>query len=274
MPSPGISFDGLSNYNNIDAYGVVIIPPDMIGDVGPNHYVQAVNALVRVYDKSGDPLTPPFKMSELFGPLNTPCSVRNDGEATVLYDQLADRWLLSQYCTLFPPFRQMIAISKTGDPTGAYFVYEFVMPNVRLNDVAKFGVWPDGYYMSTDEFIGSDFAGSGMFAFDRNKMLAGDPTVMEPVCSRKFSSVADWRRRSRAFGIPPPPTPPRKGEGGHRGARIVLFADALCGCHRKGAGQRLRRVVSGCRRVLLGWGYGGGGCCECRGSASPARGSH
>ena len=165
MPAPGVSFDGLSNYDNIDAYGAVIIPPDMIGDVGPNHYVQAVNALVRIFDKSGNAVTPPFKMSELFAPLGTPCSSRNDGEAIVIYDPLADRWLLSQYCTLFPPFRQMIAVSKTGDPAGAYYLYEFVMPNVRLNDVAKFGVWPDGYYMSTDEFFGSDFVGNGNVRF-------------------------------------------------------------------------------------------------------------
>ncbi len=54
MPPPIVSFDGLSNYDNIDAYGLVIIPPDMTGDVGPDHYVQAVNALVRIFDKSGN----------------------------------------------------------------------------------------------------------------------------------------------------------------------------------------------------------------------------
>src|SRR5437588_4546223 len=159
MPPVSLSFDGLSNFDNIAAFGAVIIPPDMIGDVGPDHYVQAVKALVRVFDKNGNPLTAPFKMSQLFAPLGTPCSARDDGEPVVLYDPLADRWLLSQYCTNMPPFRQMIAISKTGDPTGAYFLYEFVMPSVRLNDFPKFGVWPDAYYMSTDEFSGSDYAG-------------------------------------------------------------------------------------------------------------------
>ena len=193
MPAPGVSFDGLSNYDNIAAYSAEIIPPDMIGDVGPNHYVQAVNALVRIFDKGGNAMTPPFRMSELFAPLGTPCSSHNDGEAIVIYDPLADRWLLSQYCTLFPPFRQMIAVSRTGDPAGAYYLYEFVMPNVRLNDVAKFGVWPDGYYMSTDEFIGSDFAGAGMFAFDRNKMLVGDPTARYVYFSRPSATAAAFR---------------------------------------------------------------------------------
>ncbi|MEO7539288.1 MAG: carboxypeptidase regulatory-like domain-containing protein [Pyrinomonadaceae bacterium] len=207
MPPPAISFNGLSNYDNIDAYNAVIIPPDMIGDIGPNHYVQAVNALVRVFDKSGNALTPPFKMSQLFAPLGTPCSQRNDGEPVVLYDPLADRWMVSQYCNNFPPFRQMIAISKTGDPTGGYFVYEYVMPGIKLNDVAKFGVWPDGYYMSTEEFTGADFSGTGMFAFDRSKMLAGDPTAAYIYFSRPSPGTARLGNLLPADldGIRPPP---------------------------------------------------------------------
>jgi uncharacterized repeat protein (TIGR01451 family) len=206
MPTPSLSFDGLTNFDNIDAYGLVIIPPDITGDVGPEHYFQAVNSVARVFDKSGSPLTPPFKLPQIFGPLGTPCSTRFDGDPIILYDPLADRWMLSQYCTAFPPFRQLIAISRTGDPTGAYFLYEFVMPNVRLNDFPKLGVWPDGYYMSTEEYLGSDFTGTGMFAFDRNKMLAGDPTASYIYFSRASNSA---ERRNNMLpsdldGIRPP----------------------------------------------------------------------
>lgn len=177
MPPPVRSFEGLSSADNASAYGFRVVPPDPVGDVGFGHYVQAVNLLVRVYDKTGTPLTPPFKMSSLFAPLGTPCSTRDDGDPMILFDPLANRWLISQFCTQAPPFRQMIAVSKTGDPTGEYYLYEFVMPNVRLNDYPKIGVWPDAYYMSSDEFLGSDYAGSGAFAFDRSRMLAGDPAA-------------------------------------------------------------------------------------------------
>jgi hypothetical protein len=175
MPPVSLTFDGLSNFDNIALYNLLIIPPDMIGDVGPNHYVQAVNAALRIYDKSGKALAPPFKLSDIFAPLGTVCSQRIDGEPNVLYDPLADRWLISQYCNAFPPFRQMVAVSESGDPTGRYYLFEFVMPNVKLNDLAKFGVWPDAFYMSTEEYLGSDYAGVGAFAFDRAKMLRGDP---------------------------------------------------------------------------------------------------
>ena len=207
MPPATLSFDGLSNFDNIAAYNLVILPPDMNGDVGPNHYVQAVNSLVRVFDKSGSPLIDPLKLSQLFEPLGTACSTRNDGLPTVLYDPLADRWLISQYCYNVPPFRQMIAVSQTGDPTGAYYIYEFVMPNVKINDFSKFGMWPDAYYMSTEEFLGSDYAGAGLFAFDRAKLLAGRPDAGYVYFNRPSDSV-DRRRNllpSDLDGLRPPP---------------------------------------------------------------------
>jgi hypothetical protein len=177
MPAPSLTFEGLSSNDTAAAFGFRAIPPDTTGDVGLNHYVQATNLLLRVFDKNGAPLTPPFKLSQIYAPLNTPCAARDDGDPIVLYDPLADRWLLSSFCTFQPPFRQMIAVSQTGDPTGAYYVYEFVMPNFKLNDYSKFGVWRDAYFMTTDQFVGQDYAGTGAFAFDKEKMLRGEPSA-------------------------------------------------------------------------------------------------
>ena len=204
MPTPTLSFDGLANIDNANAYGLLIMPPDMNGDVGPEHYVQVVNSLLRVYSKNGTPITPPVKLSDIFAPLGTPCSARNDGLPNVLYDPLADRWLVSQVCSLAPPFRQMVAVSKTPDPAGQYYLYEFVMPNVKINDFPKFGVWVDAYYMTTDEFLGSDYVGNGMFAFDRTRMLSGDPSASyiyfnRPVTDRGIGAASS--RRS-ADGVP------------------------------------------------------------------------
>ncbi|MBA4182632.1 MAG: hypothetical protein H0X49_01285, partial [Acidobacteria bacterium] len=85
MPATSLSFDGLSNNDNAAAYGFRAVPPDTNGDVGPNHYVQSVNILTRVFDKSGNALTPPFKLSSIFSVLGTTCSQRNDGDPIVLY---------------------------------------------------------------------------------------------------------------------------------------------------------------------------------------------
>jgi hypothetical protein len=173
MPAPLITFEGVDNIDGV-------LPPDVNGDVGPDHYVCMVNMHFCVYDKTtGDPLIPPMLMSELFADAGfpAPASTMDDGDPIVLYDHLADRWFLSQFIVSVTPCHEVIAISQTGDPTGAWYLYDFEMPNDKMNDYPKFGVWPDGYYMTDNQFAGNSWGGAGVFAFERDKMLAGDPSA-------------------------------------------------------------------------------------------------
>jgi len=176
IPLPMLSFDGLSSTDDQNAIGGRLSPPDTNGDVGPNHYVQIVNVLARVYGKDGTPLTAPFRLSSLFHALGGICSTTDSGDPIVLYDPLADRWLLSEFAfnSTNPPYHQCVAVSTTPDPTGAYYLYDFVMPGNNFNDYPHFGVWADGYYMTDNQFLDfTTFDGAGAFAFDRTKMLAG-----------------------------------------------------------------------------------------------------
>ena len=176
---PTVNFEGQSIADTI-AVGQGFLPPDTNGDVGPAHYVQTVNVTFRIWDKAGNPLTPVASLNTLFGPIGGACGSSEDGDPIVVYDQLADRWLISQFCTVANPNNhQLIAISKNGDPTGAYYLYDFMMPNNKFNDYPHFGMWPDGYYMTDNQFnqAGTAFLQGGVFAFDRAKMLVGDPTA-------------------------------------------------------------------------------------------------
>lgn len=179
-PAPTTAFEGISNADNVTIYGPPpVLPPDTIGDVGRNHYVQAVNVLLEIFDKSGATLWGPVPIKTLFSGFTDPCQSSEDGDPVVLYDHLADRWLISQLGAAFtgPPFHQCIAISQTDDPIGAYYRYDFQMPDDKFNDYPKFGVWPDAYYMSDNQFnsAGTSFLGVGVFAFERDKMLTGAP---------------------------------------------------------------------------------------------------
>jgi hypothetical protein len=173
LPTPSLTFEGIGVQSSA--------PPDTNADVGPNDVVETVNTLVRVFDKNGVPRGPAFKQSSLFAGLNTLAGLVDDGDPIVLYDRIANRWLISQFAFTAqntPPYHEAIAISKTGDPTGAYYLYDFVLPGNEFPDYPKFGVWPDGYYMTTNQFLlGGGFDGGGAYAFDRNKMLVGDPTA-------------------------------------------------------------------------------------------------
>ena len=77
-----------------------------------------------------------------------------------------------------PPYHQPIAVSKTGDPTGEYWAYDFITPGNDFPDYGKIGAWSDGYYFTDRQFTnGVTYNGFGCFAFDRAKMLVGDSTA-------------------------------------------------------------------------------------------------
>ncbi len=171
MPAPLITFDGVSNLDGVH-------PPDPNGDVGPDHYICMVNMHFCIYDKvTGTNLIAPMLMSELFAAAGfpAPASTSDDGDPVVLYDHLADRWFISQFIVSVSPCHEVIGVSQTGDPLGAWNLYDFEMPNTKMNDYPKFGVWPDGYYMTDNQFAGNSWGGAGVFVFERDKMLAGDP---------------------------------------------------------------------------------------------------
>jgi hypothetical protein len=177
VPGTLVNFDGI---NNVDG----VLPPDTVGDVGPNHYVQAVNLSFAIYDKSGALLYGPAAISTLWGGFGGACQNSNNGDPVVLYDHLADRWFISQFALPslpFGPFYQCIAVSQTGDPLGGWHRYQFLYSNTKLNDYPKFGVWHDGYYMSVNQFsqgFSLPWAGQGVAVFERDRMLNGQTARM------------------------------------------------------------------------------------------------
>jgi hypothetical protein len=184
MPTPDVTFNGNVQADNTAAGVPNVAPPDTIGDVGPNHYVQSVNLVTSIYNKTtGARVAGPVATSSFWSglPSGSPCR-RNDGDPTVAYDQLADRWVITQFglpTGFTTPTYQCVAVSQTNDPAGAYYAYQYLYPNSVINDYPKFGVWRDGYYMTTNEFTngGAAFAGAGMLAFDRDRMLQGIPSA-------------------------------------------------------------------------------------------------
>jgi hypothetical protein len=185
-PAPIRTFEGQSSVDSGGSpAGCICTPPDTNGAVGPTQYVQTVNQVMTVYDKAGTRLSGPTKLNSFFQtlPANSRCRADNDGDPVVVYDQLADRWLVSQFAVgggNGPTSSECIAISKTPDATGEYYIYDFSLGGF-FEDYPHFGLWPDAYYMSTHEFTflnqtpAGAFQGSAAWAFERDKMLAGQP---------------------------------------------------------------------------------------------------
>ncbi len=153
-------------------------PPDPVGDVGPNHYVQMINSQFQVFNKDGTTATGGAARN-----INTiwtsnavndnGCDTQNAGDPIVLYDQNVDRWMLSQFTSPnTAPFDMCIAYSQTPDPTGVYNTYSFRL--TASHDYMKYGIWPDGLYMSTYE------GGSlGAYVFDSAAMISGSPATFQ-----------------------------------------------------------------------------------------------
>jgi hypothetical protein len=166
---PFVSFDAYSNSCGCS-------PPDPNGAVGPNHFVVMGNLHFQIFNRSGVSLFGPAANNTLWSGFGGGCQTRNDGDPVVLYDRLADRWLLTQF-TAAAPYLECIALSTTPDPLGSYYRWSIATGNgSNFPDYPKAGIWPDAYYFSTREFAGgTTFVGVGAYAFNRAQALAGNP---------------------------------------------------------------------------------------------------
>ncbi len=142
-------------------------PPDPVGDVGLDYYIQGINsgggARITIYDKNTQALAGgPFNLDTL----GAGACANGLGDPIVLFDSLANRWMLSEFSAVGNVL--CIYISQTSSPFGGWFNYAFTTP--FFPDYPKYGVWPDAYYLTTNEA-----SGPANYAFERNQMLAGLP---------------------------------------------------------------------------------------------------
>ena len=105
------------------------VPPDPVGDVGSQHYIQMVNhpdgSEVTVYDKTGTVQAGPFVLDSLWAAGGECANGR--GDPIVLYDAAADRWLLSEMTQLNAvPVGLCVYVSRTPNPvTGGWFNHAY-----------------------------------------------------------------------------------------------------------------------------------------------------
>jgi len=171
----------MQNFNGMQFPGVACncAPPDTNGEVGATQYVQMVNEGFQVFNKTtGASLLGPSGISTIWTGFGGVCEFNGSGDPVVMYDQLADRWIITQFAGVSVPTDECVAVSTTGDATGSYHRYDFHLGS-NFFDYPHLSVWPDGYYMSMNVFnsTGTSFLGPQPFVFDRAKMLSGLPAT-------------------------------------------------------------------------------------------------
>ncbi len=99
-PPTKLIFEGIGlgtvGVPSAQSFSVEADPADPQGDVGPNHYLQIVNSSIAVFSKTGTLLLGPLPTHTVFAGLGGACGGRSGYDGIVLYDPLADRWLISQ----------------------------------------------------------------------------------------------------------------------------------------------------------------------------------
>src|SRR4029079_4596662 len=171
MPGTGLNFDG------IPFPGVTCncAPPDTNGEVGATQYVQIVNEGYQVFNKTtGASVLGPVSITTIWSGFGGVCQFNGDGDPVVVYDQLAKRWVVSQFAGAGTPTDECVAVSTTSDATGSYNRYDFHL-GTNFFDYPKLSVWPDAYYLAENVFnaSGTSYLGPQPFALDRSAMLAG-----------------------------------------------------------------------------------------------------
>ena len=175
-----------------------MFPPDPSGDVGGGFYVQAINgsggSSYIIYNTiDGTVAAGPFTLEGLGS--GGACASGN-GDPIIVFDQLASRWLLSEFSS--SGNNLCVYISATSNPvTTTWARYAFVPPG--FPDYPKYGVWPDAYYVGANQ-------NNAVYALDRTKMLAGLPATFQRFGVPGLAELGfEMLPPASVNGIDPPP---------------------------------------------------------------------
>ena len=202
-PSTGFNFDGVPTTG--------ATPSDSNGTVGYDgtiaQYVETVNTRYEVWNLNHATNTAtvaagPTSINTLWSGFGGACQTQNSGDPIVLYDKVANRWLISQF-TSSSPYFQCVAVSTTSNATGSYARWAFAVPSPYFGDYPHIATWTDAYYMMAHAFSGSTYGGAFFAAMDRAKMLAGNAgatwqVILDPSEGGHMPADLD--------GFAPPPT--------------------------------------------------------------------
>jgi hypothetical protein len=175
--SIGLNLLGVGN--GFPGYTVPDAPSDVNLAVGDTQVLQWVNVSYAVFDKNtGAIIQGPILGNSLWSGFGGLCQSDNSGDIIAQWDKIAHRWVLTQN-TFQSGYMTCVAISTTPDATGSYYRFAFSQPG--FPDYPKWGIWPDAYYQSQNNFgpSGALFVGAYACAYERAKMLVGDSTAKQ-----------------------------------------------------------------------------------------------
>lgn len=165
------------NYNWAGIGNTNVSPADPCVDVGPNHVIQMVNggsgSYFKIWNKTGTVLVNNTYLDNYMG-FNG-----GAGDPIVLYDELANRWLMSEFAASGNVLH--VAISTSADPLGSWYTYTFNATN--FPDYPKYSIWNNAYLVTTNE------NNPAVYALNRTQMLSGTSGTAQRFTIPSFGTI-------------------------------------------------------------------------------------
>lgn len=168
------NFSGLSQ-NDTCAMGRCFRPPDTMGAMGNNTYLEAINGGVAVYNRNGTLAAPIQSDTTFWANAGSPFAASASGDSRVLFDPTSQRWFVSAFTGDPTGNKILLAVSQTADPLGPWKSTSFVGDRTGFADYPTLGVDSKGVYIGTHDF-GSSFSTS-LFSIPKADLLGATPTL-------------------------------------------------------------------------------------------------
>jgi len=229
--SPSVAFQGLSTVDSANANGFVVTPPDQGLCAGHGFVMEVINLALVVFNQSGARLTVPESVNSFYG-LDPNTTVLSDPRC--YYDAPTQRWFISMtdvYNSVTTRSDQVLGVSQTSDPRGAYYIYSIDVTDDGLGgtpsnptcpcfgDQPLLGADTNGVYISTNEFslFASGFNGAQIYAVSKSELESGGPATVVHFFNLPLAEGI-------AYSVQPATSPDLSEE---EGSGVEYFASAL-----------------------------------------------
>ena len=189
----GVNFTG-------DAYGVVsqALPPDSNGEIGPGRYVEFINGVVSVYNRTNGLRMQRKSDLKFWADAGLNVSAVAVSDPRVIYDPTVQRWFATQVD--FDPNAAdpsatandfLLAVSTTSSPTDPWKAFSIPSDPDQgfFADFPTLGLDGDAVYISGDFYSeGETPEGPGLLSIPKADLIAATPTI----ANRTWYGVMDY----------------------------------------------------------------------------------
>jgi hypothetical protein len=227
------SWEGLNEADNDRTAGFSLEPPDQGLCAGNGYVFEAINDVVRVYNRGGTPRTPVISLNAFFGyPEGFDPDTNQFGpeltDPSCLYDAATGRFYVAELTLETDPatgnFTLVnhvdIAVSKTSNPTGGWNFYSIPTTDTGgangplhtdcpcIGDFPHIGADSHGFFVTTNEYpwsgpglYGNNFNGAQIYAM--SKTALADGAALVPVVDFQNTFVTAGGVKFPGFAIWP-----------------------------------------------------------------------